>query len=138
MPKEEYRYTIQLRNIVHEYIHLLYNEYITKERVVWLDEGIALNLSYEKNMLHDEKRFNDFMKNICLMKEYIGNMSNLSHENGNFVTDEYNGYDLSYICVKYLMKIYTKEEFNKLIRNNKAVSKIESTVLNDAIKFFLK
>lgn len=117
---------------------MLYNEYITKERIVWLDEGIALNLSYEKNMLHDEKRFNDFMKNICLMKKYIGNMSNLSHENGNFVTDEYNGYDLSYICVKYLMKIYTKEEFNKLIRNNKAVNKIESTVLNDAIKFFLK
>lgn len=138
VPKEEYRYTVQLRNVVHEYIHLLYNEYVAMERITWLDEGIALNLSHEKNMLHDEKRFNDFMRNVCLMKKYVDNMGKLSHEGENFVTENYNGYDLSYICVKYLLEVYTKEQFNKLIRDRKEINKIENTILDDAIKFFLR
>ena len=103
-----------------------------------MDEGIALNLSHEKNMLHDEKRFNDFMRNVCLMKKYVDNMGKLSHEGENFVTENYNGYDLSYICVKYLLEVYTKEQFNKLIRDRKEINKIENTILDDAIKFFLR
>ena len=42
---DSYEYEIELRKIIHEFIHILYNEYIAEnhERITWLDEGIAMN-----------------------------------------------------------------------------------------------
>lgn len=42
-----------MRKIIHEFIHILYNEYIAEnhERITWLDEGIALNLSKERRKI---------------------------------------------------------------------------------------
>ena len=45
-----YKYELELRKIVHEYIHILYNECVRQENehFTWMDEGIAMNLSKEK------------------------------------------------------------------------------------------
>lgn len=50
---DSYRYEIEMRRIIHEFIHILYNEYIAEnhERITWLDEGIAQNLSKERRKI---------------------------------------------------------------------------------------
>lgn len=120
-----YRYELELRKIVHEYIHILYNENIAedKERIVWLDEGIALNLSKERGKFIKER--------FPILKSEIQdiNLNELSHEEGTFVTKEINGYDVSYLVVKYLLEILSEEEFNRLIRDNKRIYEIRKDSL---------
>ena len=54
---DSYEYEIEMRKIIHEFIHILYNEYIVeyKDRIVWLDEGIAINLSNERRQIQTRK-----------------------------------------------------------------------------------
>ena len=55
--RQTYKYEIELRKILHEYIHIIYNEYIlnSKNRITWLDEGLAQNLSNEKGRFLKKK-----------------------------------------------------------------------------------
>lgn len=56
---DTYRYEIEMRKIIHEYIHILYNEYISSndKRIVWIDEGIAQNFSNERRKVYKRKIF---------------------------------------------------------------------------------
>lgn len=129
-----YRYEIELRKIIHEYIHILYEEYISegKNRVIWLDEGIALNLSKEKGKFIRERFpvLNEELKKF--------NLNELSHEKGTFFTKDINGYDISYLAVKYLMETLSKDEFNKLIRDNKRICKLRKNNLATSKRLFSK
>lgn len=117
---DSYKYELELRKVIHEYIHVLYMEYIsdTKNRITWLDEGIALNLSKEKGKFFKE-RFPILESNL----DYI-NINELKHENGTFVNSETNGYDVSYLTVKYMLETMSKDEFNNIIRDNDKIIKI--------------
>ncbi len=55
-----YKYELELRKIVHEYIHILYNEMCKTRKMntfTWMDEGIAMNLSKEKRQVCKRKNF---------------------------------------------------------------------------------
>ena len=57
LESNSYEYEIEMRKIIHEFIHILYNEYIVEnhERITWLDEGIAINFSKEKRKIQIRK-----------------------------------------------------------------------------------
>ncbi|MDO4391920.1 MAG: hypothetical protein Q4C11_02300 [Clostridium sp.] len=120
-----YKYELELRKIVHEYIHILYNECVRQENehFTWMDEGIAMNLSKEKGRFVKEK--------FPILKQDINsiNLNDLSHENGNFVTQKLNGYDVSYLAVKYLIEMLSKEKFSMLIRDSKAIKQMRGDSL---------
>lgn len=118
--EKTYKYELQLRKILHEYIHILYNEYIagSENRITWLDEGLALNLSKEKGKFIKE-RFPILESDINEI-----NLNKLQHEKGTFVTEKVNGYELSYLTVKYLMEILSSSDFNRIIRQREEMLKI--------------
>ncbi|MBQ2938120.1 MAG: hypothetical protein IJE05_04510 [Clostridia bacterium] len=58
---DTYRYEIEMRKIIHEYIHI---EYISSndKRIVWIDEGIAQNFSNERRKIYKRKIYKYFRR----------------------------------------------------------------------------
>ena len=52
------KYQKYLRACLHEFIHIIYNETIASERIIWLDEGLAMNLSREHKGIFKNKSYN--------------------------------------------------------------------------------
>lgn len=50
--------------------------------------------------------------------------------------NKFNGYDISYLTVKYLIDTQSENEFNKLIRNNIKVKEIGKNIWKEVIKYF--
>lgn len=82
-----------------------------------------MNLSKEKGRFVKEK--------FPILKQDINsiNLNDLSHENGNFVTQKLHGYDVSYLAVKYLIETLSKEKFSMLIRDSKAIKQMRGDSL---------
>lgn len=135
LKKDEYRYKLKIRNVIHEYIHIIYNEYICSDkRIVWLDEGLAINLSNERAYLNNEEKFNKFLTEV---KPKLGKVNLKELEHGEkFVNDKYNGYDISYLVVKYLIEKNSNEKLNLLIRDNEQINNLEDKIINDIIEYF--
>ncbi len=67
------------------------------------------------------------------------NLNDLNHENGKFVIPNvFNGYDISYIAVKYLLDNLSDEKFNILIRNNLKVKALGKNLWNIAVLQFTR
>lgn len=102
----------------HELFHILYMKYILKndysKRIVWYDEGMAQFISGEKDKYANDEKFKKFYLNVKENTKTIPNLNNLKHGNS-FCNDEYNGYDLSYLSVRYLNEILNSEDFKKLM-----------------------
>ncbi len=133
----EYRYKLKIRNAIHEYIHVIYNEYISPDyRVLWLDEGLAINLSDERLYLNDEKKFKEFLIKIKPSLNKF-RLDDLKH-GVKFVNNEYNGYDISYIMVRYILENYNNKELNILIRNRFEIQKLEEKIMDEIIDYFYR
>lgn len=63
------------------------------------------------------------------------NLNELNHGN-EFETENYSGYSLSLLAVKYLYDKLSIEEFKKLMHNTDGILRYGSTVLNDAISYY--
>lgn len=135
--------------ILHELTHVIYRNYIQEEginnRIVWFDEGLACLLSGEKNTLLDNDRLKEFIENkISGENKEIPKISYLhkhSASYGEFVdtkTKKYNGYDWSYLMIRYLIETLSKKEFNKLMRSKQSILDIEGTITNDTYNYFTK
>ena len=102
----------------HELFHILYMKYILKndysKRIVWYDEGMAQFMSGEKYKYIDDGNFKNFYLRVKEQTITIPNLNILEHGNS-FCNNEYNGYDLSYLCIKYLNDILNPDEFRKLM-----------------------
>mgnify|MGYP000012456448 FL=1 len=102
----------------HELFYILYMKYILKNdysnRIVWYDEGMAQFISGEKDKYADAEKFKRFYLKVKENTKIIPNLNNLKHGNS-FCNDEYNGYDLSYLSVRYLNEILNSEDFKKLM-----------------------
>ncbi|MBD9106134.1 hypothetical protein EGW03_06750 [bacterium] len=102
----------------HELFHILYAKYILKndysKRIVWYDEGMAQLMSGEKDKYIDEEKFKSFYLKVKEETKTIPNLNDLEHGNS-FCSDEYNGYDLSYLSIKYLNEILSTEKFRQLM-----------------------
>lgn len=135
--------------ILHELTHVIYRNYIQEEginnRIVWFDEGLASLLSGEKNALLDNDRLKEFIEiKISGENKEIPKISYLHKHGANYgefvdtKTKKYNGYDWSYLMIRYLIETLSKEELNGLMRSKQSILDIEDTITNDTYNYFIK
>lgn len=117
-------------NASHELFHIMYQELIWEknniDRVVWFDEGMAQFFSgeYKKEI----ENFEDFIKNVIKNTKSIPDLNSLSH-GSKFETDEYSGYRLSLIAVKYIYDKIGINEFKKLLSNIDRIHEYGTNIL---------
>lgn len=138
-------YELQKKNIVHEFVHVIYKEIIREKDsgVVWLEEGIAQTLSREKESLLDDQKLKDwFLRNIVRRDKIIPNIRFLKTHGSRYgtfcdiETNRYNGYALSYLMVRFLMDTFSKEKLQQIIRNKLLVEELEKTILPETISYY--
>lgn len=128
----------------HELVHLFY-ESIWRgnyDRVIWLDEGLAINLSGEQSYIEkDEASFKSwYLEKIAGHDKTIPKIEYLKHHGnkfGEFIDGEqhsYNGYDIAYILVKYCIRHIS--DFPQILRDGQQISALEVHVLDDALNYY--
>lgn len=124
--------------IGHELVHHIYSEYVADKvvgRSSWIEEGLAMNLSGDHDYLKDRDEFINFLNNRVLTCTEYPSMNSLKHGK-NFVTENYNGYALSYLCVRYMMENYNHNNFLNIIKNGTKSMMEGETVLNNAVSYY--
>ena len=130
---EEYMFNA----IMHEIVHHIYKFYIygkEKERITWVDEGIALFFSGQKKELENSELYNEFLK-INLIKDATINLNELNHEDRSFNSN--NGYNLSYIAIRYLYETKSFEQFIDIIKDFDNLKDIGTSILEEAYEFYI-
>lgn len=133
-------YTHRKYNASHELFHIMYRELVWdknhQKRMVWFDEGMAQFFSGENNreMTLD---FTNWFDNVKFNTKIIPNLNNLNHSDG-FETEEYSGYNLSLLAVKYLYDKLGFDEFKKIISNNDSITKFGENIIEEAFTFYDK
>lgn len=132
-------YNNKLHLASHELFHIMYKELIwekeNKKRVVWFDEGMSQLFCGQYKEILNKENFKEWFLDVINSTKIKPNLNELKH-GSSFKTDDYNGYKLSLLAVKYLFDTLGFEDFKKLMHD---VDKIESyglTVLDDAIEFY--
>ena len=117
----------KIYNASHELFHILYLKHILKgdlrNRIVWYDEGMAQFMSGEKDYLKDEKEFKEFYIQAKQRNRIIPNLNELWHGNS-FYNDNYNGYQLSYLSIRYLYEGLSEKEFYSLLFDIEKVKEV--------------
>ena len=131
------KYKSKLKSSLHEWIHIIYNDCITDKRVLWLDEGFATNLSGDRSRLDDDEKFKEFIQNRILKIPDMPNMNDLTHGK-KFVTETYNGYDLSYFVVRYLLETMSQDRIRTIIKDSQKTEKLGKTILSNAIQYYVQ
>lgn len=123
----------------HELFHILYMKYILNnnysKRIVWFDEGMAQFMSGEKESLSDEDIFNNFYLRVRAQTKVIPQMNNLEHGNS-FVNDDYNGYDLSYLSIRYLSEILSTEQFKNLMADFSMIDEFGNDIIQKMFDYY--
>ena len=123
----------------HELFHILYMKYILKDdyskRIVWYDEGMAQFMSGEKDKLVDEDAFKKFFLRVKEDTKEIPNLNDLKHGDS-FYNDKYNGYDLSYLSIKYLNDIFNSEKFVKLMSDFPNIKKYGDDIVTNMFSYY--
>lgn len=118
------------KGLMHELIHHLYKYYVygkDKERITWVDEGIAQFFSGQKDDLLDEEKYRVFL--VENLKQIDNtNLNELNHNDRSFGNK--NGYNLSYIAIRYLYEVHNHEEFIEIIENKGTLIEIGSVIIN--------
>ena len=129
----------KIYNASHELFHILYLKYILngdlRNRIVWYDEGMAQFMSGEKDYLKDEKEFKEFYIQAKQRNKIIPNLSELYHGNS-FYNENYDGYQLSYLSIRYLYESLTEKEFYSLLFDIEKVRELGSDVLIKMYKYY--
>ena len=124
----------------HELFHIMYQELVWKrnnqKRIVWFDEGMAQFFSKE-NDRELNINFNNWFNLIKTNTRIIPNLNELEH-GVNFQTNEYNGYDLSLLAVKYLYDKLGFDEFKKLINNNNQIIEYGNSIIQESFEYYEK
>ena len=112
---------------------ILQNDY--SKRIIWFDEGMAQYFSGEKDYLKDESNFNKFLEKVITKTKVIPDLNSLNH-GIEFCNNSYNGYDLSYIAVKYLVEILITDELYNILGDFDRILDYGKTVLFDALNYY--
>ena len=125
-----------IASIVHEFIHLVYDNQVPYNHCVWLEEGLAQFLSGQKSFLEaDEKKYLNWLKKSVLEKE-IPPITFLKKHGSNYGefcdcnTDKYNGYDISYALLRFIIDEYSEEKLNEIIRDSSALLALEENIID--------
>ena len=123
----------------HELFHILYIKYILNndysKRIVWYDEGMAQFMSGEKISLNDDSVFKDFYMKVKEAIKVIPQMNTLKHGNS-FVNEDYNGYDLSYLSIKYLSEVLSTEQFKDLMSDFEKISQLGNNIIDNMFSYY--
>lgn len=123
----------------HELFHILYMKYILNndysKRIVWYDEGMAQFMSGEKGWLNDDSVFKKFYTKVKEVTKVIPQMNTLEH-GISFVNEDYNGYDLSYLSIKYLSEILSAEQFKDLMSDFKKISQLGNDIIQKMFSYY--
>lgn len=122
----------------HELFHILYMKYILdndySKRIVWYDEGMAQFMSGEKDSLTDDA-FKDFYLNVRGKTKVIPQMNSLEHGNS-FVNENYNGYVLSYLSIKYLSEVLSADQFKDLMADFSKISQLGDGLIQKMFSYY--
>lgn len=133
----KYKHRLFMAN--HELFHILYMKYILHDdytkRIVWYDEGMAQLMSGEKSALLDLEVFKRYYSRIKESTKEIPDFVNIQHGTG-FCNELYNGYALSYLAVRYLSDLLSKEEFKELLRDVDKVNSYSKSILSDMFDYY--
>lgn len=130
--------------IYHELIHYI-TDILFGKLPEWLTEGIAkyLDGSYNQDITN--------LINDIIPTYEIPDISTMQGDNFVITTTEeryteegftyntkyiYNGYDYSYLMVRYIIEEYGKEALFNLMKNQEEIKKIEQNILIEAIDYF--
>lgn len=123
----------------HELFHILYMKYILNndysKRIVWYDEGMAQFMSGEKDSLNDDGIFKEFYFKVREETKVIPQMNSLEHGNS-FVNEYYNGYDLSYLSIKYLSEVLSAELFKDLMSDFSKISQLGDGIIQKIFSYY--
>ena len=123
----------------HELFHIIYMKCILKDdyskRIVWYDEGMAQFMSGEKDKIADEDAFKKFFLRVKEDTKEIPNINDLEHGDS-FYNDKYNGYDLSYLSIKYLNDILNPEKFVKLMSDFSSIKKYGDDIVTKMFSYY--
>lgn len=124
------------KGLMHELVHHFYKYYVygeNKKRITWVDEGLADFFSGKKEELEDSQKFQEFInKNLVNNKDI--NLNELNHKDKSFGFK--NGYNLSYIAIRFLYETNDYENFINIISNYDYLIEIGNTILNDAYNYY--
>lgn len=123
----------------HELFHILYMKYILNndysKRIVWYDEGMAQFMSGEKDSLNDDCLFKEFYLKVREETKVIPQMNSLEHGNS-FVNEDYNGYDLSYLAIRYLSEVLSAEQFKDLMSDFSKISQLCDGIIQKIFSYY--
>jgi hypothetical protein len=117
------------KGLMHELTHHLYKYYVygaDKSRITWVDEGIAQFFSGQKDELNDKEKYHLFVEENLNSIENI-NLNALNHNDKSFGNN--NGYNLSYIAVRYLYETNNLKEFVNIIKNQEKLLQLGNIIL---------
>ena len=121
----------------HELFHILYMKCIlnndSSKRIVWYDEGMAQFMSGEKDYLTDDT-FKDFYFNVREKTKTIPQMNSLKHGK-EFVNEDYNCYDLSYLSIKYLSEILSDIQFKNLMSDFPKIIQLGDNIISKMFSY---
>ncbi len=122
----------------HELFHIIYQELVweknNQKRIVWFDEGMAQFFSGE-NEAEMTIEFDNWFDKVKSNTKIIPNLNELEHGKA-FQTENYNGYNLSLLAVKYLCDKLSFDEFKNLIKDNNGIINYGNTVLEEAFSYY--
>ena len=127
-----------IKAIMHEIVHHIYRFYIesdTTNRIIWFDEGLAMNFSLQNDKYNDEDTFKEFLNNKIFSIKNIPCINDLNHGKS-FVNENYNGYDLSYLVVRYLIENNSQEDFYLIMKSKNKIRNIGENILEIAIGYY--
>ena len=127
-----------IKAIMHEIVHHIYRYYIEDDadnRVIWFDEGLAMNFSLQNDKYNDDDNFKEFLDNKIFSIKSIPCINDLNH-GGSFVNDNYNGYDLSYLVVRYLIETNSQRDFYFIMKDKDLIKSIGNNALESAMKYY--
>ena len=123
----------------HELFHILYMKYILNndysKRIVWYDEGMAQFLSGENDKYNDIDKFKKYYFEVRNNTKNKPNLNDIKHGDS-FINDYYNGYDLSYLSVRYLSEILDKDEFKNLMSDFSKIKEYGKNIISVMFDYF--
>lgn len=136
--KEENPYE-EFNTLAHESFHLLFSKFINEknntERIIWLDESLAINFDGSIEKIIKDNRFKDLIMKLT-NNNNLPKMSELSFSKGNIVTKDYNGYELFSIVGRYLIE--TKKDLLAYIKNQNEIINDGNKILEESINYFAR
>lgn len=94
-------------------------------------------MSGEKNELNEINAFREFYLKVKGNTKLLPDINNLRHGDS-FVNENYNGYELSYLIIKYLSETLTKEQFKNLMIDPNLIINIDKDIITKIFDYYDK